>query len=42
MAKIIIHKESLAKHMTDWNRDYKTNNSKLFEKCLTSDFFFES
>lgn len=23
--------------MTDLNRDYKTNNNKLFEKCLTSD-----
>lgn len=39
MANIIIHKESLANHMTDLNRDYKTNNSKLFEKCLSSDFF---
>lgn len=25
MANIIIHKESLANHMTDLNRDYKTN-----------------
>lgn len=37
MAKIPIHKESQANHMTDLNRDYKTSNNTLFEKCLTSD-----